>query len=82
LVFAVGSPLIFSIGCRPAAFRQGEGMVSPAKAHPCRITAFRRRRHGGTSACCYCNHFQVAIQMNPFHLDGVHGIQKAVHVHV
>jgi hypothetical protein len=82
VALTVGSPLLFSVRCRLAAVRRGEGMVSPAGAHriaPLHSTAGHRE---GTSTGRCCDHFQVAIHMNLFRPDGVHGIQEAVHVQV
>jgi hypothetical protein len=57
-------------------------MVSPAGVHRIAPLHSAIGRHEGTSAGRCCDHFQVAIHMNPFRPDGVHRIQEAVHVHV
>ena len=81
-VSVVGSPLLFSVWCIPAVVRWGEGMVSLAGA--CRVALLHStagRREGASASLC-CDHFQVAIHVNPFRPDGVHRIQEAVPVQV
>jgi hypothetical protein len=57
-------------------------MVSLARAHHVALLHSATSRREGASAGRCCDHFQVAIHMNPFRPDGVHGIQEAVHVQV